>query len=183
MKIEIFTRRQFIQRMTHLGRMGLYGAAGFSLLNCTGSVPTIDDIDPPFICKQVDNCKSDLGGSFDYTTGGATVFLVFSAYNKSTEKVTGYNIWYNISDTTIVNEHAAKNRSSVIIQNGTTTVSTAVGGAIPTIPSTLVPGAYTQTTFIGITITGTTPGYFIYVTAYNGTDGEDSDRSNQYVVM
>ncbi len=182
MKIEIFTRRQFIQRM---GRMGFYGAATLGLLNCTGSVPTLDDIDPPFICDPLDNCNSGLGGSFDNTTGGNPVFLVFSAYNKSTEKVTGYNIWYNITPSTIVSQHAVKDRSSVIIQNNTTTVdASAVGGAIPTIPSTLVLGAFTQTTFIGITVNNTpTPGAGIYVTAYNGTDGEDSNLSNLYTVL
>ncbi len=181
MKIEIFTRRQFIQRMTHLGRMGLYGAAGLSLLNCSGSVPTLDDIDPPFICKSTDSCMSNLGGNFIATnTIAGTTYLVFSAYNKSTEKVTGYNIWYG---TNIPNEHSVKDRSNVIDQNGLTTVdSTLRGGAIPTISSTLVPGAFTQSTFIGITITGTVNPNIIYVTAYNGTDGEDSDLSNFFLV-
>ncbi len=177
MKIEIFTRRQFIQRMTHLGRMGLYGMAGFSLLNCTGSVPTIDDIDPPFICMNT--CTSDLTGNFTTTNGASPTYLVFSAFNKSTEKVSGYNIWYG---TNIPNEHSVKDRSNVITQTGSTIVSTAVGGAIPTIPSTLVLGAFTQPTFIGITINGTANPNIIYVTAYNGTDGEDSDLSNFYAV-
>jgi len=170
-KVEPVSRREFINRLIRWGKMGLLGCTGLHLLNkCTGTIPTIDDLDPPFICLPPCDDGTDTTNSVGPTT------LVFSGYNPE-QGFSGYNVWYGSNATFIESDHQNGDRSNYVLdQRASLDVGFLGTGPFPSYATSATVNA---TTFITLTIYGTAGSNFIYMTAYSASDNLDSVLSNQ----
>ncbi|MDH4128782.1 MAG: hypothetical protein OEV44_08525 [Spirochaetota bacterium] len=170
-------RRDFINRLIQFGKIGILGAAGFSFLSkCTGAPPGIGDLDPPFIC--ISPCSS---GSYGSTTGTNPVTLIFSGFNPEAGFM-GYNVWYGNNLSLIQNDHASGIRSNYVISPSGNNILNAASLGGTSFPSYATGVTVSYTSFLSLTISNTTSGFFILLSAFSLVDNLDSILSNYYLI-